>query len=248
MNAVIGLSHLVLKTDLTPRQREYIEKVQSSGQHLLGLIDDILDFSKTDAGHLVLEHTGFQLEKLLGKVDGLLAEKCRAKKLELLLDVADDVPSHLVGDAARLGQILGNYASNAVKFTDRGRITVSVRASEHTDRDVLLRFMIADTGIGIAPGQSGRLFQSFSQGDGSNTREFGGAGLGLAICKQLADLMGGQVGVETEPGRGSAFWLSVRLGLGGDQGAGLPAERAAPLPTLPAPSQSPPANQASLSR
>src|SRR5215208_3830919 len=214
MNAIIGLSHLVLKTDLTPRQRDYIAKVQSSGQHLLGVINDILDFSKVEAGKLDLERTEFELEKLLDSTANLISEKSHAKGLELVFEVAPDVPANLVGDSLRLGQILLNYANNAVKFTDRGEIVISVRASERTEKDVLLHFRVQDTGIGLTSEQVGRLFQSFSQADASTTRRFGGTGLGLAICKRLAELMGGEVGVESELGKGSSFWFTARLGIG----------------------------------
>jgi len=214
MNAIIGLSHLVLKTELTPRQRDYIAKVQTSGQHLLGVINDILDFSKVEAGKLDLENTEFELEKLLDNTSSLISEKCHAKGLELVFEVAPEVPPHLVGDSLRLGQILLNYANNAVKFTEKGEIVISVRASERTDKDVLLHFRVQDTGIGLTPEQMGRLFQSFSQADTSTTRKFGGTGLGLAISKKLAELMGGEVGVESEPGKGSTFWFSAKVGIG----------------------------------
>jgi signal transduction histidine kinase/CheY-like chemotaxis protein len=214
MNAIIGLSHLVLKTDLTARQRDYIGKVQTSGQHLLGVINDILDFSKVEAGKLDLEHTDFELEKLLDNTGNLISEKSHAKGLELVFEVAPDVPPNLVGDSLRLGQILLNYANNAVKFTEKGEIVISVRASERTDKDVLLHFRVQDTGIGLTAEQMSRLFQSFSQADTSTTRKFGGTGLGLAISKKLAELMGGEVGVESEHGKGSTFWFSARLGVG----------------------------------
>ena len=214
MNAIIGLSNLVLKTDLTASQRDYIAKVQAAGQHLLGVINDILDFSKIEAGKLDLEHNDFDLEKLLDNTVNLIREKSDAKGLELMFEVAPDVPLNLVGDSLRLGQILVNYASNAVKFTEKGEIVISLQASERTDKDVLLHFRVQDTGIGLTPEQVSRLFQSFSQADASTTRKFGGTGLGLAISKQLAELMGGEVGVESEQGKGSTFWFSARLGIG----------------------------------
>ncbi|MES2940607.1 MAG: DAHL domain-containing protein [Pseudomonadota bacterium] len=214
MNAVIGLSHLALKTDLDSRQRDYIQKVQSSGQHLLGIINDILDFSKVEAGKLDLENADFELDKLLDTTSSLISEKCHAKGLELVFEVAPDVPPVLVGDSLRLGQILLNYANNAVKFTEQGEVVVSVRASQRTRNDVLLHFQVRDTGIGLSAEQMGRLFMSFSQADASTTRKFGGTGLGLAICKKLAELMGGEVGVESELGKGSTFWFSARVGIG----------------------------------
>jgi two-component system sensor histidine kinase/response regulator len=214
MNAIIGLSYLALQTELAPRQRDYIVKVQTAGQHLLGVINDILDFSKVEAGKLDLEHTDFELQKLLDNTGNLISEKSHAKGLELVFEVAPDVPRHLVGDSLRLGQILLNYANNAVKFTEKGQIVISVRGSERTDKDVLLHFRVQDTGIGLTGEQVSRLFQSFSQGDASTTRKFGGTGLGLAISKRLAELMGGQVGVESQHGKGSSFWFSARLGIG----------------------------------
>jgi two-component system, sensor histidine kinase and response regulator len=226
MNAVIGLSHLALKTDLTPRQRDYITKVQTSGQHLLGLINDILDFSKIEAGKLDVESAEFDLQVLLENTNSLMAERCQAKGLALAFDIAPDVPRRLIGDALRIGQILLNYANNALKFTERGQIRVAVRASEHVQQNVLLRFEVRDSGIGLSPEQISRLFQSFTQADASTTRKFGGTGLGLAISRKLAELMGGEVGVDSEPGRGSTFWFSARLGIG----AGQPCEHAAPAP------------------
>jgi signal transduction histidine kinase/DNA-binding response OmpR family regulator/HPt (histidine-containing phosphotransfer) domain-containing protein len=214
MNAIIGLSHLVLKTQLTPRQRDYIAKVQGSGQHLLGIINDILDFSKIEAGKLDIEFAEFELGKVLESTSNLISEKCHSKGLELVLDVAPDVPATLVGDSLRLGQILLNYANNAIKFTEKGDVVISVRASEITQQDVLLHFRVKDTGMGLTAEQMSRLFQSFTQADASTTRKFGGTGLGLAICKKLAELMGGEVGVQSEPGKGSTFWFSARLRIG----------------------------------
>ncbi len=213
MNAIIGMSHLALKTDLTLRQRDYIGKVQSSGQHLLGIINDILDFSKVEAGKLGIEQIDFELEKLLDNVSSLLNEKSSAKGLELVYDIAPDVPKDLVGDSMRVGQILINYANNAVKFTEAGEIVVSARVKERTPEEVLLHFSVRDTGIGIKPEHIPQLFESFQQADSSTTRKFGGTGLGLAICRKLATLMGGEVGVESEFGKGSNFWFTVRLGL-----------------------------------
>jgi two-component system sensor histidine kinase/response regulator len=213
MNAIIGLSHLALKTSLSPTQRDYVQKVQRSGQHLLGIINDILDFSKVEAGKLDLESAEFELEKLMDNTSNLISEKCDSKGLELVFDVAADVPPLLIGDSLRLGQILLNYANNAVKFTEKGEIVVSVHASDRTQTDVLVHFRVRDTGIGLSPEQMARLFQSFSQADASTTRKFGGTGLGLAISKKLAELMGGDIGVESEPGKGSTFWFTARLGI-----------------------------------
>jgi len=212
MNAIIGMSHLALKTDLTPRQRDYVKKIQTSAQHLLGIINDIMDFSKIEAGKLSVEQTEFQLDKVMENVANLLAEKAAAKGLELVFDVERGVPYDLRGDPLRLGQVLINYANNAVKFTERGEIDVLVRKHDETENDVLLHFAVKDSGIGLTEEQRALLFQSFQQADTSTTRKYGGTGLGLAISKKLATLMGGSVGVDSELGKGSTFWFTARLG------------------------------------
>ncbi|MFZ6759487.1 response regulator [Undibacterium sp. Ji50W] len=214
MNAIIGMSHLALKTELTPRQRDYLEKIQLSGKHLLGIINDVLDFSKIEAGKLSVEKTDFNLEQLLDNVANLIVEKAAAKGLELVFDISKDVPVNLIGDSLRLGQILINYANNAVKFTEHGEIDIIIRLHEQDDDSVLLYFAVKDTGIGLTEQQIAQLFQSFQQADASTTRKYGGTGLGLAISKQLAQLMGGEVGVESEHGKGSTFWFTARLGKG----------------------------------
>ncbi|MGV2293382.1 response regulator [Trinickia sp. YCB016] len=214
MNAIIGMSHLALKTDLNERQRDYIQKIQQSGGHLLGIVNDVLDFSKIEAGKLTIEYADFSLEELLDKVSSLIVEKTSAKGLELVFDVAMDVPMHLVGDSLRLSQILINYANNAVKFTERGEVDIVVRLREQSADGALLYFGVRDTGIGLNEAQMDRLFQSFEQADSSTTRKYGGTGLGLAISKQLAGLMGGEVGADSEPGVGSTFWFTAKLGLG----------------------------------
>jgi signal transduction histidine kinase/AmiR/NasT family two-component response regulator len=212
MNAIIGMAHLALKTDLTPRQRDYLKKIQGSGQHLLGIINDILDFSKIEAGKLTIEQADFEIDKVLDNVANLISEKTQAKGLELVFNIAPNVPRHLNGDSLRLGQILINYANNAVKFTEQGEVVVSASVLEETDRDVLIRFAVRDTGIGLTDEQRGKLFQSFQQADTSTSRKYGGTGLGLAISRQLANLMHGEVGVESEVGKGSTFWFTARLG------------------------------------
>jgi two-component system sensor histidine kinase/response regulator len=213
MNAIIGMSHLAMKTDLSPRQRDYVQKIQQSGQHLLGLINDILDFSKIEAGKLDVERVEFDIERVLDNVSNLISEKAGAKGLELIFDVASDVPRRLLGDPLRLGQIIINYGNNAVKFTERGEIDVVVRVQERTQDELLLRVEVKDTGIGLTPEQQGRLFQSFQQADTSTSRKYGGTGLGLSIAKSLAALMDGEVGVDSERGKGSSFWFTARLGI-----------------------------------
>jgi two-component system sensor histidine kinase/response regulator len=211
MNAIIGMSHLVLKTDLTSRQRDYVKKIQGSGQHLLGIINDILDFSKIEAGKLSIEQSDFALDKVLDNVASLLSEKTSAKGLELIFNIDHKVPRYLNGDSLRIGQILINYANNAVKFTDQGEIVVAVKVLEQNEQEALLQFSVSDTGIGLTDEQKSRLFQSFQQADTSTSRKYGGTGLGLAISKQLAELMGGGVGVESVYGKGSTFWFTAHL-------------------------------------
>ncbi len=229
MNAVIGMSHLALGTELNPRQRGYIENIQRSGRHLLGLINDILDFSKIEAGKLEVEIIDFELQRVLDDMQLLLEEKCAAKGLTLAIERSPGLPDWLRGDPLRIGQILINYANNAVKFTEHGgvRVRVSERAREG-DR-LLLRFEVQDSGIGLTAEQQARLFRSFEQADSSTTRKYGGTGLGLAISKSLAELMGGAVGVSSEPGHGSCFWAELWLEIG--QAGDAQGRRAGPLPS-----------------
>jgi len=214
MNAIIGMSHLALKTDLNPRQKGYIRKIQLSGEHLLGIINDILDFSKIEAGKLIVENIDFDLEKVFENVSNLISEKATAKGLELIFDIDPSVSTHPKGDPLRLGQILINFCNNAVKFTERGEIVVKARVQEEDENGQLVYFGVSDTGIGLTQEQMGRLFQAFEQADASTTRQHGGTGLGLAISKKLAQLMGGDVGVTSEVGKGSTFWFTAYLGKG----------------------------------
>ncbi|MGA1622654.1 MAG: response regulator, partial [Synechocystis sp.] len=211
MNAIIGMTHLALKTELSQRQWDYLHKIQLSSQHLLGVINDILDFSKIEAGKLVIESIDFELESVLDNVATLISEKAAAKGLELLFDVDQTMPRHFVGDPLRLGQILINYANNAVKFTEKGEISIILRLEEDLGDEVILYMAVKDTGIGLTPAQMQGLFSSFQQADSSTTRRFGGTGLGLAICKRIAVMMGGTVGVESDHGQGSTFWSTVKL-------------------------------------
>ena len=214
MNAIIGMSHLTLRTELNPRQTDYVRKIQMAGQHLLGIINDILDFSKIEAGKLTVENIDFDLEKVLENVGNLISEKASAKGLELIFDIDPEVSTHLRGDPLRLGQVLINFCNNAVKFTEAGEIVVKAVVQEKDQTSQLVRFSVKDTGIGLTQEQIGRLFQAFEQADTSTTRQHGGTGLGLAISKRLAQLMGGDVGVESEVGQGSTFWFTARLGIG----------------------------------
>ena len=214
MNAIIGMSHLALKTNLDPRQKGYVRKIQQSGQHLLGIINDILDFSKIEAGKLSVENIDFDLEKVLENVSTLIAEKATTKGLELIFDIDPAVSPHPKGDPLRLGQILINFCNNAVKFTERGEIVVKAGVQEEDESGQLVRFAVSDTGVGLSEEQMGRLFQAFEQADASTTRQHGGTGLGLVISKKLAQLMGGEVGVSSEVGKGSTFWFTAYLGKG----------------------------------
>jgi len=227
MNSIIGMSHLALKSVTHPKQRDYLEKIYHSSQHLLGIINDVLDFSKIEAGKMALEILDFSLDKLLQNIASQLGEQARAKRLELVIETDPEVPAHLRGDPLRLEQVLLNFASNAIKFSERGPVTLRVKLDCATEDDLLVRFEVQDRGIGLTADDIGRLFQSFHQADPSTTRKYGGTGLGLVISKQLAELMGGEVGVESMPGLGSTFWFTARLGLGRGvpTGGPEPAER-----------------------
>ena len=218
MNAVLGLTHLALKANPDSRLRELLLKIMSSAEHLLGVINDILDYSKIDARKVTLEVGNFDLSKMIWRNIQMIEDKAQEKGLAVILSIDDNVPRALRGDSLRLGQILINFINNAIKFTHKGSVTVHVSCVPEVSADLqanecMLRFEVQDTGLGIAPEQIERLFQSFEQGDRSTTRKFGGTGLGLAISKQLAHLMGGDVGVSTEVGVGSTFWFTARLQL-----------------------------------
>ena len=211
MNAVIGMAYLTLRTELGRKQREYIEKIHRAGVSLLRIIDDILDFSKIEAGKLDIEHTDFSLHEVLANVSTVTGHKAQEKNLSCVFDIADDVPVHLVGDPLRLGQVLINLMSNAVKFTAQGEVRLRCRVAEAGDGWAGLRFEVEDTGIGITPEQQSRLFEAFTQADGSITRRYGGTGLGLAISRRLVEMMGASMTVRSEAGKGSVFGFTVRL-------------------------------------
>lgn len=212
MNAVIGMTHLALDTQLSPKQRDYLQKIYSSAHALLGIINDILDFSKIEAGKLDIENTNFNIEDVLNNLSNLMAAKTQEKGIELLFSVATDVPKNLVGDPLRLGQILINLTSNALKFTEEGEIVVSAQVEEEWGEQVKLKFVVRDSGIGIPPDKIEKLFEEFTQADGSTTRKYGGTGLGLAICRKLSELMGGKIWAQSEPGKGSSFIFTVVCG------------------------------------
>ncbi|MBF0620992.1 MAG: response regulator [Magnetococcales bacterium] len=213
MNAVIGLSHLCLQTELTSKQRDYLQKVHSSATSLLRIINDILDFSKIEAGRLDMEFIPFTLEEVLGNLASLITLKSQEKQLEFLMNTAIDVPASLVGDPLRLGQILINLTNNALKFTESGEIVVTTEIIERGKSDIRLRFTVRDTGIGMTETQCARLFQAFSQADSSTTRKYGGTGLGLIISKKLVEMMDGSIRVESTPGIGSSFIFDAHFGI-----------------------------------
>ena len=214
MNAILGMTHLCLQTNLKEEQRNYISKVNRAAQGLLGVINDILDFSKIDAGMLTLEQAHFALRDSLALTDSSVGFQAREKDLHFEMIVEPDVPAYLVGDSLRLGQVLLNLTSNAVKFTSVGSVGVSVTLKETTEQGVELEFRVKDTGIGLSPKQTAGLFAAFTQVDTSTTRKFGGTGLGLVISKRLVELMGGRIWVESELGVGSSVCFTAQFGHG----------------------------------
>ncbi|OEE67197.1 hybrid sensor histidine kinase/response regulator [Enterovibrio norvegicus FF-33] len=212
MNAILGMSHLALLTDLNDKQRNYVGNIEKAGKSLLGIINDILDFSKIEAGKLSVEHIGFRFSEVLDNISNIISVKAKEKELELIFDIDPDLPDDLVGDPLRLGQIIINLTGNSVKFTDSGEIIIRARKVTECDEIVEVQFDIQDSGIGMSDEQLGRLFQSFSQADGSITRKYGGTGLGLTISKSFVELMGGRIWVASEPGKGSTFSFTIRCG------------------------------------
>ncbi|MBI2276762.1 MAG: response regulator [Dechloromonas sp.] len=210
MNAILGMAYLALKSGLPPRQHEYVAKIHSAARALLGILNDILDFSKIEAGKVALEATPFELEPVVQNALFMVQQRAEAKRVELILDFRP-CQQALVGDPLRLGQVLINLLTNAVKFTESGHVRLGIREIACDAAMATLNFRIEDTGIGMTPEQVARLFQEFTQGDGSTTRKYGGTGLGLSISKHLVEAMGGEIGVESAPGRGSVFHFTVRL-------------------------------------
>ncbi|MDR2340499.1 MAG: response regulator [Deltaproteobacteria bacterium] len=213
MNAILGLTHLVLETDLTDQQNEYLNRISVAAKTLLRIINDILDFSKIDAGKLEMELTDFSLDSLLRNSIRIFQATAGSKGLSLSYDIAQDVPLDLKGDQVRLSQIINNLLSNALKFTEKGGIDAKVTVEDKGPKDAMLRFAIKDTGIGLAPEQIKNLFNAFTQADSSITRKYGGTGLGLTICKRLSEMMGGNIWCESEEGKGSTFIFTARLAI-----------------------------------
>ena len=217
MNAIIGMSHLALQSDLNPKQRNYILKVDSSAKNLLGIINDILDFSKIEAGKIEFEHIDFYLEDVMDTLADLTVIKVQEKGLELLFDIGTDLPTALIGDPFRLGQVLSNLVNNAIKFTEKGEITVGVHKIADEVDGVRVRFDISDTGIGLSEEQRANLFNAFSQADTSTTRKYGGTGLGLTISKRLIEIMEGEIGIDSQLGAGSTFHFTAKFGVQNEQ-------------------------------
>jgi two-component system sensor histidine kinase/response regulator len=216
LNAIVGMAHLMRKHSLTPMQSEKLGKLESASAHLTNVISDILDLSKIDANKLTLEREPLQVESIVSNVVSMMQERARGKRIELVKEV-HALPINLEGDVTRIQQALLNYATNAIKFTEAGRVTLSVQVKEEDIESALLRFEVSDTGIGIEPQAQERLFAQFEQADNSTTRKYGGTGLGLSITRNLARLMGGDAGVKSTPGLGSHFWFTVRLPKGVQQ-------------------------------
>ena len=212
LNAITGMTQLTLKTALSPSQRKYLQKIQAASRILLTTINDILDFSKIEAGRIDLEREVFDLEQQVQDVASQLAMRAAEKQLELVVDLAPELPRHVLGDPTRFSQVLLNLGGNAVKFTDQGSVCIRLRPEQLQGDRLLLRIEVEDTGIGIAPEQLGRLFESFQQADSSITRRYGGSGLGLVIARRLVELQGGTVGVSSQPGQGSCFHYTLDLG------------------------------------
>lgn len=225
LNAILGLTYLMRREEMVPRQLDRLNKIQNAGRHLMALINDVLDLSKIEAGKLKLDNSDFHISSLLDYVVSMISDEVNSKRLKLEVDNVD-VPPWLYGDVTRLRQALLNYASNAVKFTEHGRITLRTRVLENVDEAYLVRFEVMDTGIGIPNDSLMQMFEAFEQADLSITRRYGGSGLGLAITRQIARQMGGEVGVESQVGQGSLFWFTARLSLG-------QSKEASPLLNLP---------------
>ncbi len=217
MNGIIGMCDLIMNTRLDRKQMEYLKIIQSSGQSLLELINDILDFSKIEADKLKFERIPFSLREVMGDIPEIFTERTSRKQMEMITDIADDVPDRLISDPLRTRQVILNLVSNALKFTQKGEICISVEVKSRAADSMELLFGVRDTGIGIPPELLEKLFDVFTQADGSTTRKYGGTGLGLAICKRIVHMMGGEIWVESQPGEGSSFWFTAFFEIAADE-------------------------------
>lgn len=224
LNAIIGMAYLAQKTELTPKQRDYLLKIHQSSTLLLGIVDEILDFSRIESGKVVIENIEFELEKLILGTNAFISRQAQEKGLEFVCRISPEIPSHLKGDPLRLAEIVSNLAGNAVKFTEKGQVVVDAGLIDRSNERVKLQFSVSDTGIGMTPDEQEHLFEAFAQADNSTTRRFGGTGLGLAICKNLAELMGGNLEVRSKKGSGSTFIFTAWFDIVADKGKqlGLP--------------------------
>ena len=218
MNGIVGMANILRREGVTPKQAQRLDTIDASAQHLLSVINDVLDISKIEAGKLTLEEAPVVVSSLMANVSSILSERVKAKGIHLLIET-EHLPHNLAGDPTRLQQALLNFATNAVKFTEQGTVTLRSLKQEETDESVLVRFEVTDTGIGIEPDVMSRLFNTFEQADNSMTRKYGGTGLGLAITRRLAELMGGEAGADSTPGVGSTFWFTVKLKKGDEKAA-----------------------------
>ncbi|NTW79679.1 MAG: response regulator [Geobacteraceae bacterium] len=214
MNAIIGMTHLAQQTDLTPKQQDYLRKVDLAADSLLGIINDVLDFSKIEAGRMEIENSEFLIDEVLRRLTAIVSPSAQEKKLRFLIDVSPELPPSLVGYATRLGQVLLNLVTNAIKFTESGEIILSMRQLQRDDKRVAILFSVRDSGIGMTKDEKSRLFKPFTQADVSTTRKYGGTGLGLAICRELVEMMGGEIEVSGKPGEGSTFSFTVSFNVG----------------------------------
>ncbi len=210
MNGIVGMANILRREGVTSKQAQRLDTINTSAQHLLGIINNILDISKIEAGKFTLEEAPVGVSSLMSNVSSILSERVKARGIHLLIET-EHLPHNLVGDPTRLQQALLNYATNAVKFTEKGTVTLRAHKQEETADSILLRFEVSDTGIGITPEAMSRLFSTFEQADNSMTRKYGGTGLGLAITRRLAEMMGGEAGADSAPGVGSTFWFTVKL-------------------------------------
>ncbi|MHC5544152.1 ATP-binding protein, partial [Singulisphaera rosea] len=211
MNGIVGMAELLIDTTLDRQQREFASIIQTSAEALLTVINDVLDYSRVEAGKLSLERVAFDFEKVMEEVVDLLAPRAHQKGLNIHCRVPSDLPERLLGDPARLRQVFVNLVGNAVKFTEYGEVSLDARIIDQSNAGVTIHLTVKDTGVGIPPERQALIFDSFTQVDDGTHRKYGGSGLGLAICRQLVELMGGQIGLESSPGRGSTFWIDLTL-------------------------------------